>query len=339
MLRKRWLFLIAAVAGLPPIAHAFAGSAIDDTLPPVSMWGDSQTAGSSGYGDRLAALLPTRRSYNEGIGGQRIEMIAARMGAVPTILRRSLVLPASGRVELAAADLSIDLLHAPSGQSLVKVDVAGTSAVLRYRAGTDPKSGRYTLARIQPTNAPTSLAAGAAVFATSGIATSDPDAAPPLSSLLKGVVLIRAGRNNLSDPSFDIAKGLDLMDKVVRHVERHTARIIVIGQMLGYIDLPPEQGGKSLSPAKTITLFESVSRWNDALAARYPGYYTDVQAYHVTHGGGQPITLADGGQTRTFTVLTAAAPQPILRDGLHENAAGQRQTAEQMRAILAERSY
>jgi len=336
---RRWIMLTGLLASLLLAGHVLRG-AVTASLPPLSMWGDSQTAPGSGYGDRLASMMPGRRSYNLGIGGQRLEMIAARMGAVPVTLRRKLVLPGSGPVDLGADDLSIDLLRGPSDPLSVRISVGGVQAALVHRPGADPKHGLYTLSRLHAAQGTTSLDAGTPVMVLSGtVRGDDPSGAEPLPALFKDVVVLRAGRNNLNDPGYDIDQGLRLVGRMVDTVQRHTRKIVIIGQMLGYGDLPPQQGGGSTGAERSAALLALQARWNRELAQRFPGYYADVQAYHVAHGGGESVTLPAQGGTARFTVLTRTAPLPVLADGVHENAVGQQQTAEQVKAIIAARNY
>jgi hypothetical protein len=338
-MRRASILLAGLIASLLLAGHMLRG-AVRQTLPPIAMWGDSQTAEGSGYGASLAALMPERRSYNLGIGGQRLEMIAARMGAVPVTLRREIALPASGSVRLSPEDLSIDLLRAPSGVLSMRVDAGGVPCVLTYQAGASSSQGVYLLARSNPAEAPTTFRAGTALRVLSAsVAGDDAGAAEPLDALLGGVVIVRAGRNDLNDPSYDITRGMGLMDRIVTQAERHGRRIIIAGQMLGYGDLPAEMGGGSPNAERSAAVLGLQARWNQELARSFPAYYADVQAYHVARGGGAAVSLMGQGGPVRYTVLTKDAKVPALRDGVHENVAGQQQTAEQMRQIIAARHY
>lgn len=304
----------------------------------IALWGDSQSTDGSGYADELAGLFPARTIYREGIGGQKTAMIAARMDAIPVQIKREVVLPPSGSATLAADMLSIDLFRTLSARIAARVTLGSVPCALVFDPAGGGGHGAYTLTPLRPLAAALKVPAGTRLEPISGfVPGTDAASAPELSTLLEGVVVIRAGRNDLNAP-YPLATGLDLLAAMVRQARRHTSRIVVVGQMLGYADLPRARDGAAPDDARGAMLLGQQSRWNAALAQRWPDYWADVQAYHVAHGGGQHVKLASpAGTAGDFVVLTPTAQTPALVDGIHENAAGQLQAAEMLRAIIAAR--
>lgn len=293
----------------------------------LNLWGDSQTAPGSGYGASLAALYPGRTAYNQGIGGQTIEMIAARMDARALTLTAAVTIPTSGSAAVPIATLSTHLLQlAGAGSAVIKVIIKGVTCALAFTYG----SANYTLTPIDyPAQAITAAIGTVVKVLTGFVSGTNPATCVPLQTLLAGVVIIRAGRNNINGGliNYDVDSGLALIEAMVSKARRFTDKIVVVGQMLGYADLPTSLGGSRPDDLASWAILAAVKAWNAALAGRFGSWFFDAQAYHVANGSGEAKTISPGGTAYTYTVLTATAGTVALSDGIHENAGGQARTA------------
>lgn len=310
----------------------------------LCMFGDSQTqskggASDTGYAYYLEQLYPSRTGYDQGISGQQIEHIAARMDARPVTLTAAVTIPTSGSATFAASTLSTHLLSlAAAADVTIKLILAGVECALRYNY----TSALYRLTPIDYPAQAITAPIGAVMKVTHGFVWgTDPNGCVPLKTLLGGVVVVRAGQNNLNGGlvNYSLDGGLSLTDAMVASARRYTDKIIVIGQMLGYAELPTSQGGQRTTDEQSWAILAGKTAWNRALAGRYGDWFFDVQAYHVAHGGGETKTISPNGISYSYTVLTTTAATPVLRDGIHENTtAGLPQCAAGLSAMMTARA-
>lgn len=289
------------------------------------LYGDSMTAPGSGYGATLAALYPSRTTYNAGIGGQRTSGIAARFG-VPglTLAITGNAIPTAGSVSCVP---NILLLNNPGGStSAVLVSVGGVTCNLAQT------SGAYTLTPLAypasavavPNPAPATVMTG---FVDSGSAT----LATPLSTHQTGVVIIRAGKNDVTKADYDKAATLASIASMVDAIKSRAKAVLVLGVTNGYADLPVALGGSAPSDATSDLWLASVADFNTTLAGIYGARFLDPLANHVALGGATAQTV----NGHNYMVLN----NTILSDGTHENATGWARTAALVQAAINSKGY
>lgn len=289
----------------------------------LCMWGDSMTDAENGYSDELAALYPERTAYNQGIKGQTPAEIAARMGAVPVTLATAVDIPTSGSVTFAPSALSISLLRRTSGSAAMKVLLAGVECSLSYSQSTD----LYTLTPVDYPPTAVTAAIGERLEVLTGITyTTDASAAVMLKTLLSGVVIIRAGYNGISTALLpDLYRVIDAM---VAQARRFTDKIVVIGQMLNFANLPVSQGGSRSTDESSYAVLNKLVQFNEYQRRTFGDWFFDAHANHVANGGAETVTIHPNGVAKSFAVLTATAATPkLLADGVHEDGAAQASTA------------
>ena len=279
-----------------------------DSLPVVG-FGDSMTAPGSGYFDLFAAQFAGRAHFNEGIGRQRTAHIVARIGAKPF----TIAIP--GRLlgrEPQACVPSIDLLTSDRPK-LIKVALPGVGpCVLRG----DPAAG-YTITTDKTVRVADCLPARV----VSGYTDTRErlEAAPGIETLHRGLIVIRAGRNDLSANDFSISSIISDIWAAVSLVRRSAEKVIVAGVTNGSFDLPVRMGGKSAHDDHAVMVLDRTTALNEALRRAFGDGFVDPLANHLSKGGGSQYEI--GG--RLFSVLGSE----VLIDGVHENDRGKDQTA------------
>ena len=332
----------SVAADLQALQEEFASASSGLGTTDLCMFGDSQTEASSGYGDDLAALYPDRVAYNQGIGGQTLPMIAARMGATPVTLTAAVTIPTSGSVTIAHTILSIDLLRRVSGTAVIRALIAGVECALAFDSTLFSGAGGYTLTPLDYPPAAVVAASGTRVEVLTGfVFGTDPANCPPIAAVLGGVVCIRAGRNSINGAGIDLAPLYRLLDAMVAQARRYTDKIILIGQMLGYVDLPTSltgEGGVRATHELSYAIINNCVQINAYQRRTYAGWFFDAHQYHLDNNGGQARTIAPNGVNKTYNILTIGAVSPKLSDGLHENTAvGQPETAAGVKAMIEAR--
>ena len=313
-----------------PIANAAALIQAGGSNTALSVWGDSMGFMLSPV---LAALYPSRTTYNQSIGGQTTQQTAARMGAIQVTATGGFTMPAT--VTTVAVTPSIDLLFSNRSSAWsCRVMVLGIECWLVCAATT----GAYTL---QPVTAPGSaftIPAGTPIKPISGVLVgTDPSSAPLLKTMLSGTVVIRCSRNDTALISGGAGRTtvIGYMQAMVNQVAAAKGNCLLMTGTNGTFDMPISSGLPGASSADAATAdskLSAIATFNALLLSTFPDVAVDPLGNHVMRGGSTNQTPV----STTYAVLDSSTLQS---DGLHENSTGQARTAAQVQANITSRGF
>lgn len=297
----------------------------------VMVIGDSTSiSGSTGIGDELAALSPTRTFYQQGIGGQQwMGHIRYRLGinrAAITITGDAI--PTSGT---AACTISPGILVHTATDVVTQIRLNGVRCALRFIF----LSGTYTIEALDTIANPVLVSAGTtfqvitgSVFGVGG----DVNTCPRLNDMLTGSLWIVRSPPSINDRfSINYTTMQAAFDDLKAWATRYGARLCVVGMMNGEKDLPTGTyaGGLATSASQSAGFLNYVSTMNTYMEANAP-LFVDAQANHIANGG----STVENINGTNFDVLTNQAVNVVLSDYRHETAAAQTSTANLVKAAL-----
>lgn len=274
------------ISDVPATFDGDPGAPLETDLTKLTMWGDSLTA-AGGVVARLAELVPSATIFNRGISGQTAAQVAARQGAVPSLLTvTGNVIPASGSVAVTARTVP---LLAATGYPVVSLtgSLAGVPGTLANDAG----GTAYTFTR-----------------ATSGVAVTCPEKTPFITdhsrAARRNAHIIWAGRNNP-----ELASTFPVITQMANFQSPAHKRVVVIS-----VTNAPTEGRGTVK-------YEQITTINSQLAALLGECYIDLRRWLIDSG------LAAVGVTPTTDDNTAiaadAVPPSLTTDGVHFTTAAQ----------------
>lgn len=313
-----------------PLANAGALIQSGSGNSSISVIGDSMAFMLAPF---VAALYPSRTTYNEGIGGQTTQHVAARMGALQVTTTGAITLPTSGTV---AVTPSIDLLYSNRSSAWsCRVMVLGIECWLVCAITT----GAYTLKPVSYPASPLTVPAGTNIRVISGVSpTTDPSNEPLLKTMLSGTVVVRASRNDtaLIGSGSGRTTVLGYMQAIANQVAAYKGNLLLMTGTNGTIDMPVSSGlpGASASDAASADgKLAGIAAFNALLLSTFPDTCIDPLANHVMRGGSTNQTPV----STTYAVLNSTV---LDTDGLHENTAtGRPQTAAFVQSFITSRGY
>lgn len=270
-------------------------------------WGDSMTAGGSGYGDIFKADYPALNYSSQGLGAQRAEHIAARAEGLETfVVIDGDEIPASGSVVVTS--LGIDLLFT-GGMSVrdILVSVAGVEGEL-VRTGA---TGEYTFERSSSGDAVTVSADGELMTILTGLAQSE-----TLIDTQKRINIFWAGRNDVAEVDYSQAAIMESVAAMVRTQKAFCREYLVIGVTNGIDDIPTSMGGLQPTEEDSAVILNNIINLNAALAETYGDLYVDM------------LTELDAANPSYFTTYNISGTNydvldaTFSSDGLHGNTTG-----------------
>lgn len=310
-------------------------SAAGATGPIAFVAESTGTDGENGILDDFRALYPGRPVYDLTIGGQGIDQLLARAGAVNIqVTVPGGIIPANGTAVACTVDL--DPLNPPGATDVcVQISGAGVRCALRYLGAS---SSTYTIEALDDLGGnDVAVPAGTPfkVLTTHiyGVG-ANPASCVPLATALSGTVIVRGFYNNRFNPVYaDLAEA---MISMVSHLSRYAKVQIWMGvmnsaQMLtnGTGGTTAYVGGAATSDAESYGFLRFVRVMNDLMRNLAPNFF-DVLQFHIDGGGGETVTVSGAD----FVVLTETAATPKMQPGEpHETVAAQVLTAAALKTV------
>lgn len=285
----------------------------------VLVIGDStSTSSTTGIGDDLATLYPTRTFYQQGIGGQWwMAHVRYRMGINnQTVSVSGGEIPTSGTV--ACTPTTGVLVH--TGNNICcQVRINGVRCVLRFTLA----GGTYSLEALDTIAAPVTVADGATMKILTGWVTgTDPTNCVRLADMLTGGLWVVRSAPSINDKSsINYTAMQSAVDDLIRHAARYRAKLVLIGMMNGEKDLPSASytGGTAPGPVTSqnwLNYIATMNAYMETKAAENSSFvkYLDILAQHVSTGG----STVENINGTDYDVLTNQAASVKLSDYRHE---------------------
>lgn len=284
----------------------------------VLVIGDSTSSNStSGIGDDLATLYPTRTFYQQGIGGQLwVGHIRKRMGInAPTVIVTGGEIPTSGTV---ACTPNTSFLVHQSSNICCQVRINGVRCALRFTLA----GATYSLEALDTISSAVTVADGTAMTVLTGwVAGTDPTSAARLNEMLSGTLWIVRSAPSINDKSFiDYPVMEQAVDDLIAYASRYRAKLVLVGMMNGEKDLETSYtGGTAPGPVTSynwLTYINTMNAYMATKAAENPGFvqFVDILQEHIANNG-STTELVNG---TNFEVLTNQAVSVKLSDYRHE---------------------
>lgn len=299
---------------------AFTVSALNTR---VLMIGDSTSIfGSTGIGDDMATLMPTRTFYQQGIGGQYwFRNIRYRMGIVPfTMTVTAGIIPSSGAAVVCTLPSTQSILKHTSTNVVCKIRINGLVCALRYTQVTDS----YTIAALDTIGADMSVGTITnAQVVSSVVYGASPDVAncAPLNEMLSSKLWIVRSCPSINDKWIVNYPQMEAdLDILITYASRYGANLLLCGLMNGQKDLPSANytGGEGTSAAQSQNWLEYVDTMNAYIATLATTNdhieFVDIQAHHIANNG----STVENINGINYNVLTDTAISPKLSDKRHE---------------------
>lgn len=284
--------------------------------PGIACFGDSLTGI---YAPLLAAALPAKAVYNEGIGGQVSKNIAQRTtGVATTVGVAGNQIPASGAVGITVPVSKDFVLYAYNNPAATDLPVSMRAAItgsggqivpglLKYDIDTESASfTRDTAGSV------VAVAAAAPLTVLSGVvAAATAEAAPSIALLAALKWIFWSGRNDVSAGANVSQVLADIASAVAAH-KPLDGQVLVGGVTASMADVPASQGGTTgLNDAQSVARLTAIANINAGLSSAYGSRYVDVLAALDALGVGYCTTYTISGNNYRVLNLTFAS------DGIH----------------------
>lgn len=251
----------------------------------ASIWGSSTAAGLGPFLETMATTdLGVTSWWTGGVGGNRLEQIAARLGSVPATVA-AFTIPASGSVSVTVQNVT--------GTGVGTVSYAG------YFEGFESIPGQL------------SISAGTFTRTTAGTAQAIPAGTKFIPSkgreFRDGVAILNWGKNSLTAlvPWQDVLASTITAYEYLRSVSKW---VLVVNH---FCDTNMTVGGQYMT---------NVQNYNAALAAQFPGRVVDLNAY-VTGSQVWTDTGITPSSTDLTQQGQGKKPTSLSSDDLHLNNA------------------
>lgn len=324
-------YLVYASMPDQTIKHLARDLVLNETVPidavvAFALWGDSLTAPGSGYGDTFAAMLPGYLVSVEGIGGQQIAQIAARMGAVTNsnnnVTVTGGVIPASGEVTCSANYLVAS--PPPSTRSVVGT-LAGVLGLLKTSTSS---TGSVTTTFTRSSDGEAVSVPSPAIFTpVEGIT------GRPLKELRSRINVIYAGANNVGKTDFDQASVLSQIADMVANLRAVCPRFVVMGLTNAWGNLPTSQGGTRADDVTSQRFMDQITALNSALKQRYGELFFDTHTYVAVSSPNNSANYIVNG--KTYQVLSNI----VSNDGVHYTTLGKTTISTGLISFITEKGW
>ena len=280
----------------------------------ISMFGDSLTTASLGYGGQLASLYPNTIVDNQGVGGQTSPNIACRYGVYAlTGTLAGNTIPASGGVTvtgLSNVGVPSPFYHWNYTLGSFACSISGVKGIMSYN------NNVVTFTRSAP-GASVSVAStvGITVLSTVDQSTISCVGVTPLSTSYGRTLLWMAGRNDIYDNITNSQSYWSLTS-----VMANTAAAVAACGSSKFLIMFPAVGESGLTTGESTvgtfstttqadSFYSTMFQWRTQLAATYPNNFLDFHQIFVTAGQYNSWTPV----STTYQIIN----QTVCSDGTH----------------------